>query len=115
MTEGEARALTGKLFAAFPQRDLDPVTVEVYVEALQRLNYNRALEAVNDLIGQNRFVPLVAEIHDAYNALRDRYAQKQLPMPEMTEEEREANVARMREYAASIGRRIPQPGEPVRD
>lgn len=101
MKESEAAGLVARLLAAFPHPRVEPLTAEVYAEAIGELrSYDAALDAVNACIKDCRMLPRVAEVLDHYDRVKDRYAPKALPMPEMTEEERLENLERLRELTA---------------
>lgn len=91
MTQAEAGALTAKLFAAFPfNRDNDQLTAAVYVEQFALLpDPQIALQAVNDLIGIKRYLPVVGEIREQYERIREARAARMLALnePDPTPEE----------------------------
>ena len=105
MTSPQAKALVAKLIAAFPAPKPDPLTYEVYRERLESLpSYERGLEAVNDVIGTETFRPPVALVIDAYWRLNERHQESimQIEPPQPTPEERAANLAMAKEWAARM-------------
>jgi hypothetical protein len=101
MTRSEAEALTAKLLAAFPTPKVESLTAQVYLERMELFpSYERALQAVNDLIGSEAFRPPVSLVVEAYNN-RDEIHRKQiLELDEVppTPEERAANLKMAREW-----------------
>jgi hypothetical protein len=108
MTESEASALTAKLVAAFPHPRVEPLTVQVYAEAIGRLkHYDAALEVVNDLIATARMLPRVADVVEGYDRIRDRFGPKALREPPMSAEQVAYNKARAHEMLERLtGRKI---------
>lgn len=105
MTTSEAEAITAKLFAAWPSPLYGDMTVRVYVDEIEKFDYHRALDALDRLIMTAYQRPSVAELRDMYlsPALRDKHAQKALPMPRVTQEERDANLNRIQELYDHLG------------
>ncbi len=114
MTQAQAAALVAKLFAAYAfHRDSDELTAAVYAEQIGRLDDPAvALEAVNTLIASSRYIPPIADIHDAYYVAlsareeRQRQGIKALTEGEPSEEERAANLKRAEEFLNRVGRRM---------
>jgi hypothetical protein len=102
MTSGEAKALTAKLLGAYQGNvQIDPVTAEVYLQRMQSFpSYERALEAIDDLTGSERFRPSVADLVERYYAYNERHQERllELEMPEPTPEEKEANLKMAKEW-----------------
>jgi hypothetical protein len=105
VTGSQAEALTAKLMAAFPSPIVDPLTVDVYRERIESFpSYERALDALNELIGTETFRPPVALLVDAYWRHNERHQERimQIEPPEPTPEERELNLRMAREWAARV-------------
>jgi hypothetical protein len=66
MKKGEAMTIVARLMAAFPTPLIDHMTVDIYVEYLRDLDYDRCLEVVNGLIRTQTWRPSVALILEAY-------------------------------------------------
>lgn len=107
MKESDCAVLVAKLFAAFPAMKANRETIAVYVDALAGLPSSAALnDAVNELIRTERFTPSVAAVREEYQRYVDRHSPRGLPEPELTEDQRRENLAKLREIAAGIGREV---------
>lgn len=108
MTEPEAKKLTAKLFAAFQFHiGNDQLTAAVYIEQIQRLHdFPLALEAVNDLISNERYLPPVALLNEQYRAVLKRQP-KPLELSEapLTPEQREENIRQAKAVLAMLEER----------
>ena len=106
MKEAEAQILAAKLAAAFP-RDwafVGEATNAVYVERIARLpRYEAASEAIDALIDGEARLPTIAQIRDDYRRFHDRYSPPALEEAQITDEERETNLARLRELVGRFG------------
>lgn len=111
MTKAEAIDLLGVLAAAYPRQELSNATTALYVDRLQRERYEPARDAIESLVDSSRWFPAISEIRDEIARYRDRYAPKALEEPELTEEERQENLRRIRDLASRIGRSVDEPAE----
>lgn len=107
MTQAEARALTAKLFAAYPNKTTD-LTAAVYVEKLEPLNYPVAVRAVDELICSEKWMPTVASVLEVYwrieEAARERRAvARGLAEPPLTEEQKQENARQARALLERLG------------
>jgi hypothetical protein len=107
MTSAEAKALTAKLLAAFPTPKVESLTAQVYLERIETFpSYERALDAVNELIGSETFRPPVALVVDAYNRHNERHQERILQLDEVppTPEERAyfAKMAREHQWPSKL-------------
>jgi hypothetical protein len=107
MTAAQAQAAAARLFAAWPSqwaRTVDKeATNAVYCAAFQELRTVPQLdEAIATLIRTEEYLPSIARVLDEYRRLRDRHAPPALPEPELTPQERAANIERMRRLAKAV-------------
>lgn len=107
MKAAEAQALSAKLAAAFP-RDwafVGEATNAVYVEHIATLpRYQAALDAVNALIASEPRLPPISLVREEYRRHHSAYDPPALEEPVLSEEERKANLERLRDYSARIGK-----------
>jgi hypothetical protein len=101
----DAMTVVAKLNAAWGER-MSEATLTVYVERVELLeNPAAAMVAVNLMIdGGGEFVPPVGRIIGEYRAVMQRpeFKPGELSEPELTEEQRRENVARMRALAEQV-------------
>lgn len=103
MDRSQAEILLARLVAAYPRERLEEANIELYAERLERLrDFETAYRAVDLLIDGSPRFPTVAEIRTAYK--RERRDQPALPLPPMTEAERQENLRMAREMARRVGR-----------
>lgn len=72
MTKSEASRLVLRLMACFPGMQFPEGTVVAYEHYLGPLDHERATQAVDHLVQTSKFLPSVAEIFAAYEALAPR-------------------------------------------
>ncbi len=72
MTEVEASKLMAMLIAAYPAAQVPPGTARTYERFLVELELDRAVPAVRQAIRTSKFLPTIAEIVTAYEALAPR-------------------------------------------
>ena len=90
----DAEYLAARLFASFPSNQ-GQATAAVYVEAIQRLHDpDIALRAIEDLVYSERWLPPIAAIRETYERHRPMRDERELPMPELTEEKIADNLRR---------------------
>lgn len=91
MTQAEAEFIVSKLLAAYPTfRGNDELTAAVYVEQLVKLpDPKMGLQAANDLIGVEYYLPTVAKVREQYDRIREARAARTLALnePKATPEE----------------------------
>ena len=103
MTDADAERLLGILIAAYPRQRLDEANVAVYSRYLGYLGTpDAAHEAVEWLIRHEPRFPTIAEIQDAYDRVRGKYAPKQLDEAPLTDRQRQENLKRIRDLSARI-------------
>ncbi len=103
MTSKQAQTLMATLCAAFPQRRVEEPTIRLYVSEIARLpNAEQAARAIQAMIREDEFFPTIARIRDEYR----RHVVERLALnePELTSEQRAANLRRLREMAEVVGR-----------
>ncbi len=111
MEQDEAAMLTAKLLAAWPgQRE--NLTAAVYIEQLQPFRHDLALEAINELIRNERWLPTVAAVLDQYHLTGDRIRERArlnttaIDLPDIPEAERQTNLQLAAEWLGRIGKSI---------
>lgn len=72
MNAQEASVTLAMLMAAYPNARLPDGTVLAYESFLAELEYDRAAEAVRGIIRTSEFMPTIAKIVTAYEALAPR-------------------------------------------
>lgn len=72
MTAQEASVILAMLMAAYPNARVPDGTVAAYESFIVELERDRALEAVRGIIRTSKFMPTIAEIVTAYDALVPR-------------------------------------------
>jgi len=108
MTKQEAANLIGFIKAAFPTRKISEATVATYTLLLIDLDFPTAQRATVKLLRTMSFWPSVPDIREAYDAERKREISERprLVEPEVSEEQRLANLERLREISAGFGARV---------
>jgi len=103
VTREQAEALLLVLRAAWVRPEWDEATKALYISELTRLDDDDAAEAaVRVLVQTSRFRPTIAEILTEYKTFARRNSEERteargLPLPEMTEDDRKRNLARITE------------------
>jgi hypothetical protein len=64
ITEEEATAILGPMFAAFPNTNADDATFEIYIKMLRDLDPETLAQAVLKAMNTCKFLPTVAEIRE---------------------------------------------------
>lgn len=107
MTDSEARRLLDVLKGAYPNRkNVGDETENVYATLLADLDFETAQHAVRDVIADVKFWPAFAEIKKAYSRCRslarhiEEDEERRALQAEPTEDERLAQLQRMRDYIA---------------
>ncbi len=72
MTKPEVIELVAVLMACFPAARFPDGTVAAYEQFLGDLEHERALQAVAQLVKTSKFMPTIAEVVTAYEALAPR-------------------------------------------
>lgn len=107
MRPQESARLVAAISAVFPRWKPSKETVAMYGKLLEDLDANIAAEAVTELLKTAEWEPKPAEIREAYALVRARRERaRALPetsSAEITEEERQENLRRIRAYAEKIG------------
>ena len=105
MTEAEAGAIVRHLVLAYPWVEIGTETADVYVRYVMGLpDPEAAHDAVVVLVENERYFPSVAQIRTEYKAAlkRRKLDVPALPDAEVTEAERAANIARVRDMSARL-------------
>ena len=70
MTKSEVSRLVAVLMACYPNARVPDGTVVAYEQFLQELEHDRAQQAVAHIVRTSKFMPTIAEIVTAYEALQ---------------------------------------------
>jgi hypothetical protein len=112
VTETGATALVGLLLASYPRERLDPEHVAAYRGFLLELRSDEgARAAVMSLIRTEDRLPSIARIRRAYATWQAAHgADRALPEPDLTPEQRRENLTWIRRLAERITRPVSQDG-----
>ena len=95
MTLGEAKAIIGKLAAAYPNTRVPAGTVSLWIMELRPLELALAQEAVTSLLHECRFFPSLAELYEHLGYVRERRLARQREEERRAAVEAEANLPRL--------------------
>lgn len=112
MKQSQAATLVGMLQAAYPRAWTGEATTVLYMEFIGLLhNAEAARLAVRGLIEERHVLPTIADIRREYMAVMSRpeFRPKELPEPELTSEQRQENVRRMRALLDRVHNSIKSP------
>lgn len=116
MKESEALRLITRLAAAFPRDRIPEASLKLYAEMFLGRRQEVLAAAVEQLAKTERHFPPIATIREEY----DRHwtpEHAELPEPELTEEEKQENLVRVRELLDSVlaGKSLDNAGDAGRE
>lgn len=81
-------------------------TLKIWHSQLTQIAYDTASQAVSDLAREKSYWPSIQEFHDAYQSVarRNKPEIKAIEGPNLSKEERIANIRKVREHLQSINK-----------
>ena len=81
-------------------------TLKIWHSQLKQIDYDNASEAVSALAREKSYWPSIQEFHDSYQAIarRNKPEIRAIEGPNLSKEERVANIRKVREHLQSIGK-----------